>query len=107
MQAKVQQERRWVREFQYRKLLKQGFIISLLFHIFIFQSFKRKDIIMKSFKINRMTHIEVMDIPATQYRLQKAVISRPIMPIPTEDDDVPEDETIEFTELTWDEWPLP
>lgn len=54
-------------------------------------------------KIDRVNFtIEVADIPQTEQRRQTAPPARPSIPVPTESEEIPEDLTIESTELNLD-----
>ena len=91
---------------QYRGVLEFGLIISLLLHIFLMQGYKK----VKARTVVRDVQIEALqveEIPQTQQQRQAPAPSRPTVPIASEDEDLPEDETIEFTDLDLDEEPPP
>lgn len=83
---------------KYRKWIRIGLIISLLLHIFLMQGYKK----IKARTIKRTVAIEALqveEIPQTQQERQRAAPSRPTVPIVDESETLPEDETIEFTDL--------
>ncbi|RMD92283.1 MAG: energy transducer TonB [Calditrichaeota bacterium] len=91
---------------QYRKTMEIAIIISLVFHLFIFHGlpeFRATPIELKPKSIE----IKVEDIPQTQQKVLPPPPARPSVPIPTESEEVPEDLTIESTELNWDLSQLP
>jgi protein TonB len=91
---------------QYRRILELGLVISLILHIFLMQGYKKVKIKVtkKTFKLEAL---QVEEIPQTQQERQAPAPSRPSVPIASEDETLPEDETIEFTELDLDAEPPP
>ena len=91
---------------QYKKVLELGLIASLVLHIFVFQGFKtiEEREVQTSF---RLEAISVEDIPQTQQEKSAPAPSRPTVPIASEDETLPEDETIDFTDLDLDSEPPP
>lgn len=90
----------------YRKNLEIGLILSLMSLIFIFQVWKKveeKEVLTKG--MNFVLHVE--DIPQTVQHRRSPAPSRPSVPIASEDEDVPEDETIELTDFDFVELPPP
>ena len=91
---------------QYKRVLELGLIISLIIHIFLMQGYKR----IKEKTVNRsfqLEAIQVEDIPQTEQERQAPPPSRPTVPIASEDETLPEDETIDFTDLDLDAEPPP
>ena len=90
----------------YRKVLEIAMIFALLVLIVMFQAFKKFE---AEIKIEKYVpnEIEVQDIPLTEQIERPPPPSRPSVPIPTEDEDVPEDLTIETTEIDFNEEPPP
>ena len=90
----------------YKKVLEVAMLIALLLMILMFQAFKKFEqesrIIEKAPEI-----IQVDEIPLTEQIERPPPPARPSVPIPTEDEDVPEDLTIEETEIDFDEEPPP
>lgn len=91
---------------QYKKMLELGLILSLLLHIILMQAYKR----VESGTVVKQVAIETMaveDIPKTEIQKQAPAPSRPTVPIASEDEDLPDDETIDFTDLDLDAEPPP
>jgi periplasmic protein TonB len=90
----------------YRKVLEVAVLIALLLMIFMFQAFKTFD--QEARQLERAPEIiQVDEIPLTEQIERPPPPARPSVPIPTEDEDVPEDLTIEETEIDFDEEPPP
>lgn len=90
----------------YHKLLEFGAIIGLTVLIIIFQIWKQPEA--KERKIEPMSlTIQIDDIPQTTQERVAPAPARPSVPIASEDEDIPEDETIEFTDLDLEEIPPP
>ncbi len=90
----------------YPKALELGMVGSLLINILIFQLFRteiRTELRLEPTEIK----IEVEEIPPTEQQYRPPPPARPAVPIPTESEDIPEDETIEPTELDLTELPPP
>lgn len=83
---------------QYKKLLELGLIISLVLHVGFMQGYKK---IVVSSGINdvQLDIIQVEEVPLTEQQKQAQAPARPTVPIASEDEDLPEDETIDFTEF--------
>jgi len=81
-------------------------ILALAIVIITMQAFKRFE--MKS-RIQRtvITEFKAEDIPITEQINRPPPPARPAVPIPSESEDIPEDETIEETELDLTEIPPP
>jgi protein TonB len=91
---------------QYKKTLELALIFSLAFHILFMQSFKKfkVKIVQRTAKLKAL---EVEEIPQTQQQKQAAAPMRPSVPIASEDEDLPEDETIDITDLNLEDEPPP
>jgi len=90
----------------YRRVLEFGLIVSLILHIFLLQGYKK----IKEKDIKRTAQLEALqveDIPQTIQERVKAAPSRPSVPIASEEEDIPDDETIDFTDIDFDEEPPP
>ncbi|MBN2011574.1 energy transducer TonB [candidate division KSB1 bacterium] len=90
----------------YKKVIEIGLIIALGFCIFMFQAFKRfetKEATTEKVDIE----IEVTEVEKTIQQKLPPPPARPAVPIESESDDIPEDETIEITDLDLDELPPP
>ena len=90
----------------YRKRMDIALIASLIISIGLLQLSKR---FQRNIKVNQSKTIEfhVEDVPVTKLERPTAAPSRPTVPIASEDEDLPEDETIDFTNLDFDEIPPP
>lgn len=90
----------------YHEAFELGLVFSLLLNILVFQ------LVRKQFKSELNIQpteikIEVEEIPPTEQLHRPPPPARPAVPIPTESEDIPEDETIDVTELNLDELPPP
>ncbi|RMF69347.1 MAG: energy transducer TonB [Calditrichaeota bacterium] len=90
----------------YRKALELGFIASLFLMLVLFHGLPAIDMTPKDVKAKDI-EIKVEDIPQTEQIKKAPPPPRPTIPIPTESEDVPEDLTIESTELDLSEIPPP
>ncbi len=91
---------------QYPKTLELGLIGSLLINLLLLQAFRtefRTELNVEPVEMQ----IEVEEIPPTEQTYRPPPPARPAVPIPTESEDVPEDETIEPTEFDLSEIPPP
>ena len=92
---------------RYRQRFELGLIISIFSLILVFQFWKKNEakqtIVQKSaFMID-----VVEEIPQTTQTNRAPAPSRPSVPIASEDETIPEDETIEFTDIDFEEVPPP
>lgn len=86
----------------YPFILKKSMIIVLSFFILLFHLSKRWDIPHSVPRIREETvYITVEDVPVTKQGLRRKRPLRPVVPIPVEEPAVPEDLTIEPTELNF------
>ncbi len=93
--------------YHYRKTLELGMIGSLLIVLMSFYLIRGEANYALEVQIPEIK-IEVEDIPPTEQVRRPAPPPRPAVPIPTEAEDVPEDETLEInTELNLAEIPPP
>ncbi len=84
--------------FRYRKEFKLSLIISLVIVIIILQGFKKfeaKKVVMEQ----KLAQLDIEEVPQTEQQKESAAPSRPTVPIPSEDETLPEDETIDDTML--------
>ena len=91
---------------QYRRWLEFGLIISLLLHIFLMQGYKKARVRTTKRDV-KIDVLQVEEIPQTQQQRQAPAPTRPTVPIASEDENLPEDETIEFTDLDLESEPPP
>lgn len=90
----------------YRRALELGFIGSLSLMILAFQLSRYE--IRTEFKLEPAdVEFEVEQIPPTEQIKRPPPPARPAVPIPTETDEVPADETLEPLELDFSELPPP
>ena len=91
---------------KYKKMIEFGLVIALALIVGLFQAFKRVDTrqqIQQKVELN----LEVEQVQATEQQARQQAPSRPTIPIESEDEDIPEDLTIESTEINLDELPPP
>jgi protein TonB len=91
---------------QYKRILELALIFSLAFHILFMQSFKKFKVKIVQ-RTSKLKALEVEEIPQTQQEKQAAAPTRPSVPIASEDEDLPEDETIDITDLNLEDEPPP
>ena len=91
---------------RYKKNIEAGLAISLAILLVMFQASKRVD---REVKVQKELDfkIEVDEIPQTEQMKRPPAPSRPSIPIESEDEDIPEDATIDATEINFDELPPP
>ena len=90
---------------EYRINIEMSLILSLVLLIIlliVFPTYKFNSIKNKEVRIN----ILVEDIPITKQGIYRPPPPKPAVPIPSEDESIPEDETIEETYLNFDVKPL-
>lgn len=90
----------------YRKVLEISMMISLFVLILVFQSMRAISLEATENKTVDI-QIEVADIPPTEQIKKPPPPPKPSIPIPTESEDVPEDLTIESTDLDLSDIPEP
>ncbi|KAA3662933.1 MAG: energy transducer TonB [Calditrichaeota bacterium] len=90
----------------YRKLMELGMIGSLAIILFSFLGFRGGEIAKRNIEIPDQI-IEMEEIPQTEQVKRQPPPPRPSVAIPTEDEDIPDDETIEETDVIFDEIPPP
>lgn len=91
---------------KYRKVMELSFIISLVILIATFQSLRALNMDSAESKTPDV-QIEVKDIPPTEQIKKPPPPPRPSIPIPSDNEDIPEDLTIETTELDLTDIPPP
>jgi len=90
----------------YKKALELGLIGSLLINLFILYGARGVGVEVQEFE-NNIVEIKAEEIPPTEQVKRPPPPARPSVPVPTEDEDVPEDETIDATEIDFDDIPAP
>lgn len=91
---------------KYRKVFELSLVGALVIGIFGIQMLRIISLEAKEAEAPEI-EIQVEDIPPTEQFKQPPPPARPSVPIPTESEDVPEDVTIETTELDLSEIPPP
>ncbi len=91
---------------QYKKVLELGGIISLFLLIVLFQGLRAVNLDAVDTE-NKEIQIEVADIPPTEQIKRPPPPPKPSIPIPSESEDIPEDLTIETTDLDLSDIPPP
>jgi protein TonB len=92
--------------FKYRKVIELALVLSLAILVIVFQAFKRFDNVVEM--ADRVDlKIEVEQIPQTEQAKRPPAPTRPAIPIESEDEDIPEDATIESTDIDLSELPPP
>jgi len=89
----------------YRIRIEKSLILTLCLIIFIFLLFPTYQFNLKNQQAVYI-NIEVQDIPITKQGVFRPPPPRPAVPIPTEDECIPDDETIEITNLELNLQPL-
>ncbi|MCA9740139.1 MAG: TonB family protein [Deferribacteres bacterium] len=91
---------------QYRKLLEGATIASLALVLLVFQWFR--NVQMQEVEFEKIVHnIEVEEIPLTQQVHRTPPPQRPQMVMPSDDESIPEEETIAATEFSFENIPDP
>ena len=90
----------------YPKVIEIGTILALVIMTLLFQAFKRFERAeVKQKQIDIV--IQVDEIPQTEQMERPPAPARPAVPIESEDEDIPDDVTIETTDINLDELPPP
>lgn len=93
-------------QLRYRKALELGFIGALCIVIFAFQVLRHD--LSYELKVEGVdVEIEVEEIPPTEQIMRPPAPPRPAVPVPTEAEEIPEEETIEATDFDLMSTPLP
>lgn len=91
---------------QYRKALQLSMVLALVLLIGMFQASKRYEIRTQTVESIDFK-MQVDEIPPTEQMDRPPAPSRPAVPIESESEDIPEDETISTTEMDFSELPPP
>jgi protein TonB len=91
---------------KYKKVIEFTLVLSLLLCILMFQAFKKfeHDKVDSNIEVQK---IQAEEIPQTQQEKLPPPPSRPAIPIESESEDIPEDATMEETDIDFDEVPPP
>jgi len=91
---------------KYKRNIELGLVLTLALLVILFQAFKRIEEQVKT--VDKVDlEIEVTEVQATQQQQRQQAPSRPTIPVESEDEDIPEDFTIEETDINLDELPPP
>lgn len=102
----VRQNPKYNLALKYKKTVELAAVIALALLVVIFQASKRVERkVQKAQKVD--IKIEVAEIPQTEQEKRPPAPTRPSVPIVSEDEDVPEDLTIENTNINLDDLPPP
>jgi protein TonB len=91
---------------KYAKTVEMGLVISLLLTLLLFFGFRKWGTETQMFDVD-LPEIQVEEIPPTEQIKRPPPPPKPSVAIPTDDEDIPEDETIDVTEINFDEIPEP
>ncbi len=90
----------------YKKVLELGMVVSLVLMVILFQVLRAIDLEAVETETKEI-QIEVTDIPPTEQFKRPPPPPKPSIPIPSESEDIPEDLTIEATNLDLSDIPPP
>jgi len=91
---------------KYKKVIEFTLVLSLLLCILLFQAFKKFEHKDTESRLE-LEKIQAEEIPQTQQEKLPPPPSRPAIPIESESEDIPEDATMEETDIDFDEEPPP
>lgn len=91
---------------RYKKTVEMGLVISLALTLIVFYGFRNLGTTTQLLEVD-LPEIKVEEIPPTEQIKRPPPPARPSVAIPTDDEDIPEDETIDITEINFDEIPEP
>ena len=91
---------------KYKRNIEVGLVAALALLLVMFQASKRADRAEVADQKVELK-IEVEEIPQTEQAKRPPAPSRPSIPIESEDEEIPEDATIEMTDINLDELPPP
>ncbi|NOZ56009.1 MAG: energy transducer TonB [Calditrichaeota bacterium] len=91
---------------KYKKAIELSLVLALALMTATLQAFKVFQVEKKQEKVE-IKKLEVEEIPPTEQQRATPPPARPAVPIESEDEDIPEDETIASTELDLSELPPP
>ncbi|MFQ5627763.1 MAG: energy transducer TonB [bacterium] len=91
---------------KYTKTVELGLVASLLFTLLLFFGFRKWGTETDMLEVD-LPDIQVEEVPPTEQIKRPPPPARPSIAVPTDDEDIPEDETIDITEINFDEIPEP
>lgn len=86
---------------QYKKMTELGLVLTLFILTLLFIASKQIDKPVAE-QVLEADPIDVIEVPATIQQRTTRPPERPSVPIETEDEDVPDDATIEMTDINWE-----
>ncbi len=89
---------------RFKRWLEACVVVSLILHSSVFLAFKQFETQKIDIQKNEIV-LEVEDIPQTEQMEKPPAPTRPSIPVESEDEDIPEDLTIEDTEVDFEEIP--
>jgi len=96
----LSKEPKYSLKLQHKKVFEVGLILSLAIAIGLVMAFKRKNVVNFKEQAVKLQMI-VEEIPVTEQIRRPPSPARPSIPIETESEEVPEDETIDITEIDY------
>lgn len=91
---------------KYKKTVELGLVISLVLTLLLFFGFRKWGTETEMLDVD-LPDIKVEEVPPTEQIKRPPPPARPQVAVPTDDEDIPEDETIDITEINFDEIPEP
>jgi protein TonB len=93
-------------QFKYKKVMELSLVIALAILVVVFQAWKKNE--QQTQKVDKVDIvINVDEIPQTEQTKRAPAPQRPSIPVESEDEDIPEDATIESTDIDLTELPPP
>jgi len=86
---------------QYKKTAEFGLVLTLFILTFLFTASKRFDRELAQKPLG-MDPIKAIEVPRTIHENRTKRPENPTLPVETEDEDIPEDATIDITDINWD-----
>ena len=91
---------------RFRKIQEVGLILALILILLLFFGFRQFNIDSEKFEVE-VKEFQVEEVPPTEQIKRPPPPPRPSVPVASEDEDVPEDLTIDETEIDFDDIPPP
>ena len=91
---------------KYQKVIELSLVIALAIMVLAFQAFKRFESTVEIQKVV-IAPMDIQEIPQTEQQKRPPAPQRPTVPIESEDEDIPDDVTIETTDIDLTELPPP
>ncbi|MCA9741304.1 MAG: energy transducer TonB [Deferribacteres bacterium] len=91
---------------KYTRTVELGMVLSLFLTLVLFFGFRNWGTQSEMLEVE-LPEIQVEEVPPTEQIKRPPPPARPSVAVPTDDEDIPEDETIDITEINFDEIPEP